>query len=214
MKKILFILSVFITTLAAAGKDKLPYPEPIVEPDVQGEKIILSEKKMGYYNLDGNGKFILKIDYKFKDGRKFSSITGMAIAQAIDGGWGLIGVDGAPQTGFIYEAIDGPNECGYYIVKMNGKWGVIDRNCFACVPCKYYCKRYRRSLIFDPVERSPRWEEIVYDVEKRCDSGLRFTTRRMGFCFRYWTAKREVLKAQYGIDWHDPHVMNPYVMFD
>jgi hypothetical protein len=35
----------------------------------------------------------------------------------------------------------------------------------------------------------------------------------MGFCFAYWSARREVLEA-HGIQWRSPHIMNPHVMFD
>ena len=68
-------------------------------------------------------------------------------------------------------------------------------------------------LKFDPVERSERWEEIIYEVEKECDKRLKGEPRGMGFCFAYWSVKKAVL-AQYGIDWHSPSAMNPRVMFD
>lgn len=68
-------------------------------------------------------------------------------------------------------------------------------------------------LKFDPVERSERWEEIIYDVEKECDRQLKREPRGMGFCFSYWSVKRAVL-ARYGIEWNSPSVMNPRVMFD
>ena len=68
-------------------------------------------------------------------------------------------------------------------------------------------------LKFDPVERTLRWEEVIYDVEKECDKRLKKEPRCMGFCFGYWSVKRAVL-AKYGIDWHSPSTMNPRVMFD
>lgn len=74
-------------------------------------------------------------------------------------------------------------------------------------------KTYGRHLRFDPVERSPRWEEVIYDVEKECAHRLRSVPRGMGFCFEYWSVKREVL-ARMGIEWRSPRAMNPRVMFD
>ena len=74
-------------------------------------------------------------------------------------------------------------------------------------------KTYCRHLRFDPVERSPRWEEVIYDVEKECAHRLRSVPRGMGFCFEYWSVKREVL-ARMGIEWRSPKAMNPRVMFD
>lgn len=68
-------------------------------------------------------------------------------------------------------------------------------------------------LMFDPVERSPQWEEHIYEVEKECDRRLKGVPRGMGFCFAYWSAKEKVLK-KHGIEWQTPTVMNPGVMFD
>ena len=76
-----------------------------------------------------------------------------------------------------------------------------------------FCKKYNRHLLFDPVERTPLWEEIYYDVEVECFRHLKGAPRGMGFCFGYWAEKRGVL-AKYGIDWQTPHMMNPRVMFD
>ena len=76
-----------------------------------------------------------------------------------------------------------------------------------------FCKKYNRHLLFDPVERTPMWEEIYYDVEVECFRHLKGAPRGMGFCFGYWAEKRGVL-AKYGIDWQTPHMMNPRVMFD
>jgi len=68
-------------------------------------------------------------------------------------------------------------------------------------------------LLFDPVERTPKWEEIIYEVEAECDRRLQGEPRGMGFCFSYWATKQAVL-AQHGIDWSSPSAMNPRVMFD
>lgn len=76
-----------------------------------------------------------------------------------------------------------------------------------------FCKKYQRHLLFDPVEQTPLWEEIFYEVEEECYRHLKGSPRGMGFCFGYWAEKRGVL-AKYGIDWQTPHMMNPRVMFD
>lgn len=68
-------------------------------------------------------------------------------------------------------------------------------------------------LKFDPVERTPEWEENIYEVEKELDRQFRGVPRGMGFCHAYWPAKRAVL-AQRGIEWRTPSQMNPRVMFD
>lgn len=76
-----------------------------------------------------------------------------------------------------------------------------------------YRKQSHRSLKFDPIERTPLWEEINQEVEAETDALLGDEPRGMGFCFGYWSAKRGVL-AKRGIEWRDPHQMNPGVMFD
>ena len=74
-------------------------------------------------------------------------------------------------------------------------------------------KKYNRHLKFDPIERTPEWEDIYYNVEQECDRRLGDTPRGMGFCFSYWAELRNVL-AERGIEWHSPHELNPRVMFD
>lgn len=66
----------------------------------------------------------------------------------------------------------------------------------------------------DPVEYTFQWEEIFYDVERRLKERFANAPRQMGFCFKFWNAKRELLKEEYGIDWKSPAQMNPRVKFD
>lgn len=66
----------------------------------------------------------------------------------------------------------------------------------------------------DPVEYTWMWEDICYDVEDELERRFANAPRHMGFCFRYWSAKRELLKEKYGIEWRSPSQMNPHVMFD
>ena len=76
-----------------------------------------------------------------------------------------------------------------------------------------YMKRSSRHLDFDEIERTPLWEKINYQVEAETDKLLGDEPRGMGFCFGYWSAKRGVL-AKRGIEWRDPHQMNPRILFD
>lgn len=69
-------------------------------------------------------------------------------------------------------------------------------------------------LKVDPVEYTAEWENIYYDVEDELNRRFKNVHRHMGFCFRYWGAKQELLKEKYNIDWHSPSQMNPRVMFD
>lgn len=76
-----------------------------------------------------------------------------------------------------------------------------------------YKNQSSRSLDFDEIERTPLWEEINYEIEAETDKLLGDDPRGMGFCFGYWSAKQGVL-AKHGIEWRDPHQMNPRVLFD
>lgn len=74
-------------------------------------------------------------------------------------------------------------------------------------------ERYQRHLKSAPIERTPLWEEIYYEVERECDRRLGDEPRGMGFCFSYWSVLRQVLSER-GILWQSPHELNPRVMFD
>ncbi len=76
-----------------------------------------------------------------------------------------------------------------------------------------FCKRYRRRLKFDPVERSEEYERVIPEVERKIAKRLKGLPRGMGFCFAYWSAKKAEL-AKRAIEWNSPAYMNPGVMFD
>lgn len=81
------------------------------------------------------------------------------------------------------------------------------------LPLEDYCKRYRRTLKFDPVERTPEYEAVIYDIEREVARRLKFVRRRRGFCFVHWIEKKKALNAR-GIEWDSPGVLNPHVIFD
>ena len=57
----------------------------------------------------------------------------------------------------------------------------------------------------------PNTEELT--EEEFLELVLEEQEKGMGFCFEYWNTKKNVL-AKYGIEWRNPHIMNPRVMFD
>lgn len=80
--------------------------------------------------------------------------------------------------------------------------------------CEYCLNRLENpSLQYDPVEDSEAYLSVIDDVERRLYEELKGEPRHMGFCFHYWSAKRDLL-AEYGIEWRSPGMMNPRVMFD
>lgn len=81
------------------------------------------------------------------------------------------------------------------------------------VPMEDFCKRYRRHLKFDPIERSEEYERVIPEVEREIAKKLKGIPRGMGFCFAYWSVKKTEL-AKRAIEWNSPAYMNPGVMFD
>ena len=73
-------------------------------------------------------------------------------------------------------------------------------------------KEYRKK-VFDPVQRTPKWEEVIYEVERECDEQLQGIKPYRGFCHKRWGVKKEIL-AKYGIQWRSPAIMNPRIRFD
>lgn len=66
----------------------------------------------------------------------------------------------------------------------------------------------------DPVEWSPRWEEVIDQADRIVFERLEGVPRGMGFCFAYWHERKRVLHEMFGLEWRTPSEMNPRVMFD
>lgn len=69
-------------------------------------------------------------------------------------------------------------------------------------------------LLRDPVEWTARWEEVIDEANRKAYRELADVPRGMGFCFGYWATLDGILKRDYGLEWRNPHQMNPRVMFD
>lgn len=76
-----------------------------------------------------------------------------------------------------------------------------------------WCREYGVRLRFDPVERSEEWENVICEVERECDELLKGEKIVMGYVYRYWSTKKDIL-AKHGIEWSNPSEMNPGVIFD
>ena len=70
-----------------------------------------------------------------------------------------------------------------------------------------------RLLKYDPIQLSQQWEDNIYEVEKGLDELFKDEEQHMGFCHRYWPAKRAALEKR-GIIWRSPQMMNPSTRFD
>ena len=69
------------------------------------------------------------------------------------------------------------------------------------------------ALKQDPIENTKEYKAIKKELEEKIVAkiGKNFG---MGYCHKYWTAKKEILKDDYGIDWKSPRILNPGVKFD
>ena len=65
----------------------------------------------------------------------------------------------------------------------------------------------------DPVEDTPQYLAIKDELEEKIYAKIGRETY-MGYCYRYWSAKKEILKKDYGIDWESPSALNPHIIFD
>ena len=80
--------------------------------------------------------------------------------------------------------------------------------------CDYCLQRIENpTLKYDPVEDTDGYLAVIDEVERRLYEKFKGEPRHMGFCFGYWSAKRDLL-AEYGIEWRSPNIMNPRVLFD
>ena len=65
----------------------------------------------------------------------------------------------------------------------------------------------------DPVEWTERWEEVIDEADRIAYTKLKGTPRGMGWCFSFWSERAAALRT-FGIEWRNPHIMNPRVLFD
>lgn len=65
----------------------------------------------------------------------------------------------------------------------------------------------------DPVEWTEQWETVIDEADRQAYSRLKNVPRGMGFCFSFWH-ERQLALHKLGVEWRNPHQMNPRVMFD
>lgn len=67
---------------------------------------------------------------------------------------------------------------------------------------------------FDPQERDPRLRGMFAAADAKAERAVANVPRDRRFVFRFWTAKKRVLKAKYGISWKTPAEINPTIVYD
>lgn len=68
-------------------------------------------------------------------------------------------------------------------------------------------------LKHDPIEDTPEFQAIKDEVERKVVARVGKPSG-MGYCHKYWYAKAQILREEYGITWRSPAIMNPGVIFD
>ena len=63
--------------------------------------------------------------------------------------------------------------------------------------------------VFDPVELTPEYLAIRYELEEKIDEALEHERGYYDYCKEYWMAKRLILRSDYGIRWKSPATLNP-----
>jgi hypothetical protein len=63
--------------------------------------------------------------------------------------------------------------------------------------------------VFDPVELTPEYLAIRFELEEKIDEALEHERGYYDYCKEYWMAKRMLLRSEYGIRWKSPATLNP-----
>lgn len=63
--------------------------------------------------------------------------------------------------------------------------------------------------VFDPVELTPEYLAIRFELEEKIDEALEHERGYYDYCKEYWMAKRMLLRSDYGIRWKSPATLNP-----
>lgn len=69
------------------------------------------------------------------------------------------------------------------------------------------------AVISDPVELTPEYLAIRYELEEKIDDALEHERGYYDYCKEYWMAKRMILRSDYGIRWKSPAALNPTMEF-
>jgi hypothetical protein len=67
---------------------------------------------------------------------------------------------------------------------------------------------------FDPQERDPRLHRMFAAADAQAERAVANVPRNQQFIFRFWAAKKRVLKDKYGIGWKTPAEINPTIAYD
>ena len=63
------------------------------------------------------------------------------------------------------------------------------------------------EIVNDPLEDDPQFKDRVKAAEREAEKELANVSRGRGFCHRFWSTKKRILK-KYGLVWKSPAELN------
>src|SRR5438067_2189468 len=66
---------------------------------------------------------------------------------------------------------------------------------------------------FDPQESDPKLREVFAAADAAAKRRVANVKRDEKFIFHFWSAKKDVLRHKYGIDWKSPAELNPQMAY-
>ena len=68
--------------------------------------------------------------------------------------------------------------------------------------------------IFDPQETDPRLRTAFAEADVLAEYSVRNVPRDRRFVFKFWLAKKAILKQKHGIAWRTPAELNPNITYE
>ena len=70
------------------------------------------------------------------------------------------------------------------------------------------------SIERDPVEDTEEFKKVEKEVDAQAEEMAKAYKGMLGYCHKFWYAKKKILKEKYGIDWHTPAEICPWIHYD
>ncbi|MEY2502285.1 MAG: hypothetical protein QOI07_2619 [Verrucomicrobiota bacterium] len=67
---------------------------------------------------------------------------------------------------------------------------------------------------FDPQENDPQLRDVFTVCDAEAERAVGNVPRDQRFIFRFWSAKKKILRQKHGIDWKTPAELNPNIAYD
>lgn len=190
----------------------------IKEEDLPVSKDIIKKAECLCFDNVDNEKALLYFDILIEN-YKQAMLTKKEIASVSEGIVSLNNLNLQGLVGEFYTKVI-PDICLYYVDEPGDEmkkecefWKALrDWECKLHYGYFYSERLNRRSLKYDPVEESDEYASVELEIERKIRTEIG-ECRYMGYCHKYWSTKKKMLK-EYGIIWKSPAELNPSVIFD